>query len=112
MTVQSQLNVCNTLHSLRQRLARWVLMALDRADGDAVLATHGLVARMLGVRRAGVTAALGALEAAGVVERGRGRILVTDRAALEAISCDCYAFLRTDHPKSGGPTRGGADDAR
>ena len=101
MTLQSQLIVCNTRHSLRQRLARWLLMALDRGDGDVILATHGLIARMLAVRRAGVTVAMGELEAAGVIRSARGRYRVLDRGALEAASCGCYAFLRSEYAMIG-----------
>jgi CRP-like cAMP-binding protein len=42
---------CNGAHSLKQRLARWLLMMRDRSDSDALLITQSLLAEMLGVQR-------------------------------------------------------------
>jgi CRP-like cAMP-binding protein len=96
MTLQAQTILCNTRHSLRQRVARWLLMALDRIDGADVPATHDLLARMLGVRRASVTEAIAELEAAGVIRHSRGLLTVIDRSMLEHTACECYAFIRAE----------------
>ncbi len=95
-SVQStQLVVCSAKHTIRQRLARWLLFALDRIDGSEVALTHQFLARALGVRRAGVTTAMGRMEDAGLIARGRGRLVVLDRSRLEAEVCECYRAIRT-----------------
>lgn len=95
----AQLAVCNSSHTLRQRLARWLLVAHDRLGGDEIPLTHQCASRALAVRRAGVTTALGAMEEAGLLHRGRGRLLVQDRAGLEAQACDCYRTIRSEHQR-------------
>lgn len=96
--VQSaQLVVCNSRHSLRHRLARWLLFAHDRVEGNEIALTHQFLGRALGVRRAGVTTAMGRLEEAGMIHRGRGRIMILDRASLERETCDCYRAIRSEY---------------
>lgn len=99
-SVQSaQLAVCNTRHGLRQRLARWLLFAHDRVEGDEIALTHQFLGRALGVRRAGVTTAMGRLEEAGMIHRGRGRIMIIDRARLEHEVCDCYRAISSEYKR-------------
>ncbi|GLC23760.1 Crp/Fnr family transcriptional regulator [Roseisolibacter agri] len=88
---------CNRLHTVEERCARWVLMTHDRVDGDAFELTHEFLAVMLGVRRAGVTVALGALQHAGLIRNVRGRIEVLDRTRLMAAACGCYAVTRASY---------------
>lgn len=95
----SQLVVCNTRHGLRQRLARWLLFAHDRVEGSEIALTHQFLARALGVRRAGVTTAMGRLEEAGMIHRGRGRIMILDRGRLEGEVCDCYRAIRSEYKR-------------
>lgn len=85
---------CNRLHTLEERCARWLLMTHDRVEGDQFEITHEFLAQMLGVRRAGVTVAMGTLQAQGVVRYMRGRVVVLDRGRLEAGSCGCYRITR------------------
>ncbi|WP_236038815.1 Crp/Fnr family transcriptional regulator [Belnapia arida] len=85
---------CNGRHHIDQRLARWLLMAHDRTEGDTVPFTHEMLSIMLGVRRAGVTVAAGALQKAGLIRYGGGRITITDRPGLEAVACECYGITR------------------
>lgn len=97
-TVQStQLVVCNTSHTLQQRLARWLLVADDRLEGNEIPVTHQFLGRALGVRRAGVTTAIGRMEELGLLRRGRGRIGIVDREQLEDISCECFRTIRAEH---------------
>jgi CRP-like cAMP-binding protein len=93
----TQLVVCNSLHTLQQRLARWILFAHDRIEGNEIALTHQVLGRALGVRRAGVTTAMGRMEEAGLIHRGRGRILILNRAGLEDEACECYRALRSEH---------------
>ena len=97
MVQSAQLVVCSARHSLRERIARWILVAHDRLDGNEIAITHQALARALGVRRAGVTTAMGRMEEAGLLRRGRGRILVLDRAGLEGTACDCYRVICAEH---------------
>jgi CRP-like cAMP-binding protein len=90
----SQLAGCNGCHALARRLARWLLMMHDRGEGDALALTHAIVAKSLGVRRAGITTLVGTLQAAGAIRSGRGRIEVLDRQRLEAAACPCYRIVR------------------
>jgi CRP-like cAMP-binding protein len=85
---------CNGRHQTEQRMARWLLMAHDRTDGDEFPMTHEFLAMMLGVRRAGVTVAAGALQKAQLIRYERGRIEVTDRPGLESAACECYGVSR------------------
>jgi len=94
MAQVAQTAVCNSRHSLPERLARWLLFAHDRVDGDELPLTQAFLSVMLGVRRSGVTIALGTLQMAGFVQRRRGRVVVCDRAGLEAAACDCYGRVQ------------------
>jgi CRP-like cAMP-binding protein len=86
---------CNGAHSLKQRLARWLLMMRDRGDDDALPITHDLLAEMLGVQRPTITNAARELERAGVIERGRRQVTILDRQGLIGESCECYQLVRT-----------------
>ena len=85
---------CNGAHSLKQRLARWLLMMRDRADDDALQITQSLLAEMLGVHRPTVTNAARELERAGLIARGRRQVTILDRSGLVAESCECYRLVR------------------
>lgn len=82
--------IANGRATVGERLARWVLMARDRMDGDELPLTHEFLALMLGVRRAGVTEALNALEERALLRAGRGKILVLNRKGLEKFAGGYY----------------------
>jgi CRP-like cAMP-binding protein len=82
--------IANGRANLEQRLARWVLMARDRVDGDELPLTHEFLSVMLGVRRAGVSVALSALEKRGLLRGGRGQVTVLDRKGLEKVAGAYY----------------------
>ncbi len=92
----ARLMLCNTHHSLDERLARSLLRALDDLDGDEIPLTHRALSQSLSVRRAGVTTALGDMEAAGFIRRGRGRLRVLDRGGLERVACECHRSIRVE----------------
>ena len=83
ITQMSQTAVCNRHHSLDQQLCRWLLLSLDRLEGNQLMMTQELIANMLGVRREGVTEGALKLQHAGLIQYARGHITVLDRAALE-----------------------------
>lgn len=77
--------------NVHQRLARALLMAADRGDDHKVPLTHDVLSAMLGVRRAGVTNALGWMETRGLIDRGgRGYVSIIDREGLIAVCSDFY----------------------
>jgi CRP-like cAMP-binding protein len=86
---------CNGAHSLKQRMARWLLMMRDRSDGDALPITQSLLAEMLGVQRPTITNAARELESAGLIERGRRQVAILDRQGLAEKSCECYQLVKT-----------------
>jgi CRP-like cAMP-binding protein len=89
-----QTAACNGRHGLEQRLARWLLMAHDRAEDDQLPLTQDFMAMMLGVHRPSITVVAGVLQRAGLVHYASGRITILDRASLEAASCECYGIVR------------------
>jgi CRP-like cAMP-binding protein len=99
LTQVAQTAACNSAHLVEQRCARWLLMTHDRVDGDDFPLTHEFLAFMLGVRRAGVTLAMGGLQDAQLVRYVRGRVTVIDRAGLEITSCECYAVVRAQYER-------------
>lgn len=96
ITQMAQTVVCNRHHSLDQQLCRWLLLSLDRLPSNQLTVTHELIANMLGVRREGVTVAIGKLQALGAISHSRGHITVLDRPALESLSCECYAVVKRE----------------
>jgi CRP-like cAMP-binding protein len=86
---------CNGAHSLKQRLARWLLMMRDRGDDDALQITQSLLAEMLGVHRPAITNAARELERAGLIARGRRQVTILDRPGLVKASCECYQLVRS-----------------
>jgi CRP-like cAMP-binding protein len=94
MAQVSQTAACNSRHTLRQRLARWLLLAHDRADGDELPLTQEFLSVMLAVRRPGVSVTMAGLQAAGLVRHTRGRVLIGDRSALEGAACGCYSRVK------------------
>jgi CRP-like cAMP-binding protein len=85
---------CNGAHSLKERLARWLLMMRDRSDEDALPITQNLLAEMLGVQRPTITNAIRELERAGLIEPGRRQVTILDRKGLTKASCECYRLVR------------------
>lgn len=99
ITQMAQTAVCNRHHALEQQLCRWLLLSLDRLSSNELLMTQELIANMLGVRREGVTEAALKLQKLGLISYSRGRILVLDRAGLEARTCECYAVVKKEYDR-------------
>jgi CRP-like cAMP-binding protein len=96
-TIQiSQSVACNRLHSVVERLARWLLMTHDRAASDELALTQEFLAMMLGCRRAGVTDAAINLQADGFINYRRGQITILDRPGLEEAACECYGIVKAE----------------
>jgi CRP-like cAMP-binding protein len=103
---------CNGRHQINERLARWLLMAHDRCEGDEFPMTHEFLSMMLGVRRAGITVAAGSLQKAGLIHYGKGSIEVTDRPGLESVACECYSVVRRASDRLFGMAVGSRDTYR
>ena len=99
ITQMTQTAVCNRHHSLDQQLCRWLLLSLDRLQGNELVMTQELIANMLGVRREGVTEGALKLQKAGLIRYTRGRIEVLDREGLERRSCECYAVVKKEYDR-------------
>ena len=99
MAQMSQTAVCNRHHTLDQQLCRWLLLSLDRLQGDELVMTQELIANMLGVRREGVTEGATKLQHADLIKYSRGRITVLDRPGLEERSCECYAVVKKEYDR-------------
>ena len=94
MATAMQVAVCNKAHMLEARLARWLLMTQDRVAADRFRFTQEFIALMLGVRRAGVNGAAGALQRRGLIRYSRGSMQILDRKRLREAACSCYEVIR------------------
>lgn len=90
----AQTAACNRLHDVRQRLARWLLMAQDRVDDGLLLITHDFLAIMLGTDRPSVTLAAGALQRRNAIRYSRGSVRILNRKRLESSACECYRWIQ------------------
>jgi CRP-like cAMP-binding protein len=99
ITQMAQTAVCNRHHSVDQQLCRWLLMSLDRLQGNELIMTQDLIANMLGVRREGVTEAALRLQRAGLISYARGHVKILDRPRLEGRTCECYAVVKTEYAR-------------
>jgi CRP-like cAMP-binding protein len=99
ITQMAQTAVCNRHHTLDQQLCRWLLLSLDRLEGNQLVMTQELIANMLGVRREGVTEGALKLQRAGLISYMRGHITVLDRAGLEKRSCECYSVVKKEYDR-------------
>jgi Crp-like helix-turn-helix domain len=85
---------CNSMHTMEERICRWLLMMHDRAEGKALPYTHEFLSHILGANRKSVTLAAQLMRTAGLISYRRGTIQVLDRAGLEKASCECYAIVK------------------
>ena len=90
----SQSAACNRMHVVEQRCARWLLMSHDRVGRATFDLTQAFLAEMLGVRRAGVTVAMGILARNGLISHTRGSVTIVDREGLQNASCECYRAIK------------------
>ena len=99
MVQVTQTAACNRFHVVEKRLARWLLMTLDRVSENRFRLTQEFLSHMLGVRRVGVTKAAGALQQRKLISYSRGNITILDRAGLEAYSCGCYRAVKDTYER-------------
>lgn len=87
---------CNAKHTIRQRLARWLLLCDDRLESETIPLTQEFLSDMLGVGRPTISVAADVFQTAGIISYQRGKIQILDRDRLEKESCECYRVVR-DH---------------
>lgn len=95
ITQVSQRCVCNTRHTIMERLCCWLLMIHDRVGGDNLKLTQEMIASRVGARRAGITVAAGMLQEMNAIEYRRGQLHIRDRGLLERAVCECYTIMQT-----------------
>ncbi len=91
--------LCNRLHPVEARMARWMLTACDRIQSDSLQLTQEFLAQMLGSRRSTVTVSAGELQRQGLIDYTRGRVKVVNRPGLEGKACECYQIIRSAYEK-------------
>ncbi len=97
----SQGAACNRLHSISERLARWILTCHDRVQSDHMPLTHEFLGQMLGAPRTTVTLAAGMLHHSGLIDYTRGHVTITNRQGLEDVACECYQTVRNEFHRLG-----------
>jgi CRP-like cAMP-binding protein len=100
--IQSAQNAaCNRLHTISERLARWILTCYDRVQSDRMPLTHEFLGQMLGSPRTTVTLAAGMLHEAGLIDYSRGHVTIKNRKKLERVACECYKTVRDEFRRLG-----------
>jgi hypothetical protein len=102
----AQTAACAHFHHLEERCCRWLLMTHDRMQSDEFQLTQEFLAMMLGVRRAGVTVAAGALQRSGLIRYKQGHVTILDRDGLEKLSCECYGITKKEFDRLFRETKG------
>ncbi len=97
----SQGSACNRLHTISERLARWILTCHDRVQSDRMPLTHEFLGQMLGAPRTTVTLAAGMLHQAGLIDYTRGNVTIRNRDGLEHVACECYQTVRNEFRRLG-----------
>lgn len=91
--------LCNRMHEVEARLARWLLTSADRMESEELHLTQEFLAQMLGVQRSTVTVAAGELQRKGMIGYSRGRIHLLDRAGLVGAACECYGIVNASYDR-------------
>ena len=100
--VQSAQNAaCNRLHTISERLSRWILTCHDRVQTDHMPLTHEFLGQMLGAPRTTVTLAAGMLHEAGLIDYTRGNVTIKNRNGMEHVACECYGTVRDEFQRLG-----------
>lgn len=91
--------LCNRMHEVEARLARWLLSSADRMESEFLHLTQEFLSQMLGVQRSTVTVAAGELQRQGLIGYSRGRIHILDRPGLTAKACECYGIVNASYDR-------------
>jgi CRP-like cAMP-binding protein len=99
MVQVTQSVLCNRMHEVDARLARWLLTSADRMESESLHLTQEFLAQMLGVQRSTVTVAAGELQRGGMIGYSRGKINILDRPALAKVACECYDIVTASYQR-------------
>jgi CRP-like cAMP-binding protein len=99
MVQVTQSVLCNRMHEVDARLARWLLTSADRMESESLNLTQEFLAQMLGVQRSTVTVAAGELQRAGMIGYSRGKINIMDRVTLTKVACECYDIVSASYQR-------------
>ena len=99
MVQVTQSVLCNRMHEVDARLARWLLTSADRMESESLHLTQEFLAQMLGVQRSTVTVAAGELQRGGMIGYSRGKINILDRPALTNVACECYDIVTVSYQR-------------
>jgi CRP-like cAMP-binding protein len=91
--------LCNRMHEVDARLARWLLTSADRMESEQLHLTQEFLSQMLGVQRSTVTVAAGDMQRKGMIGYSRGRIQILDRRALIGVACECYGIVNASYDR-------------
>ena len=94
ITETAQTALCNQVHTLKERLIRWLLTFADRLHAEELPITQECMSEMIGVTRSEVSRAATELREAGLIQYSRGRLTLIDRRGLENKACECYRIIR------------------
>jgi CRP-like cAMP-binding protein len=97
----AQTAACNRVHTIEQRLSRWMLMCRERMESNYLPLTQEFISNMLGTRREGVSTAAGVLQRKGLIQYSRGQIRILDKKGLEAFACECHFAIRERARRNG-----------
>jgi CRP-like cAMP-binding protein len=97
----AQTAACNRLHTISERLARWLLTCHDRVQSDRMSITHEFLGQMLGAPRTTVTLAAGMLQQAGLIDYARGHVMIKNRVGLERVACECHRTVLDEFRRLG-----------
>lgn len=95
----SQCGACNSLHSVKQRLARWLLMAMSALESVELPLTHAVLGQLLGIRRASVSECLEAFQRKGMIQNDRAAVRIINKAALEQTACPCFTLIQREYDR-------------
>lgn len=99
LTQMTQSVLCNRIHPVNARLARWLLTSADRMEQETLHLTQEFLSQMLGVQRSTVTVAAGELQREGFIGYSRGKILILNRPGLTGVACECYGVVRAAYDR-------------
>ena len=94
ITETAQTALCNQMHSIEERLSRWLLTFADRLHSEELPTTQEFIADMLGVTRSEISRAAGPLRELAIIDYTRGHLTIVNRAGLEANACECYRVIK------------------
>jgi CRP-like cAMP-binding protein len=97
----AQTAACNRLHTISERLARWLLTCHDRVQSDRMSISHEFLGQMLGAPRTTVTLAAGMLQQAGLIDYARGHVMIKNRPELERVACECHRTVLDEFRRLG-----------